>query len=1464
MIAAILLIAGVAFGLLQTSNVQTWLAKRAAAYLSEKLETKVEVGSLHIRFAKSILLKNLFIEDLHRDTLLYAEELFVTIKNFSYSGQNLEVKTIKLRDAKFYLTRYHGESYDNIHFLIDFFSVKEDTITSTSKWNTSLETIRLENVRFRHVVEDDVAETKGVDFSHLDLIGINGDLKKISFVNDSIFVNIEKLEFKDKSNFQLNEFSANAKIAPDEMRLNRLIIRTPQSDLHTDLTFRYDSMSAFDDFLTDVSFNSDFKNSVVSFEDIAFFSDDLIGLNRSVKLDGNFKGTVSRFKGKNVTISVGENSYFKGNIAMTGLPEFDETYMDILASDVEIHSKDIEQIPIPPYKDNQHIVLPENLKALGKVNFMGKFTGFFSDFVAFGNIKTDIGFISSDLNVKVDRKKKTTVYSGHVSTKEFNLGRFVSSGDLGNITMSADVRGSGLELENIDANLVGNINFLEFNNYAYNGIRINGAFSKKLFNGSLIIQEPNLDLDFTGSINFYDSLPDFHFVANIARAHLDTLNLFNLEGEEVLKTHIVTRFKGNKFDNLEGTIRIDSTDFRFNKVLYHVNHILLSSFNENSQRVVNIRSDNVDADFIGKFNLAGLGNAIRRIVHHYLPLAVTSTNPVEAIEDFDFDIRLKNTSLITENFYPSWTVDPNTTIKGSFNSSEHDLQVDLESPSIRFKNFLFSETHLKLSTDGQKLGVVMNSEKLFYSDSSYITAAKIHSETVNDRIVFDLQMADSAVYPESANLRGSLLFAEGNKFELKFDESSIILDNKKWYLNTESKISFDSSTVAVNDFSFTKQNEIIRIDGVVSENEKDFLTTEFRNFNLENLNPLLKSAEVSIGGRLNGKATLSDVYRRIKMVSNLNIEKIRFNKDTLGDATFKTSFDAEKKIISVDAFIQNGAVKTVVLRGDYFADRENKNFDFDVKLNNFYLNTIGKYIEDVVSDLSGRASADLKLTGSFSHPVFKGKVHLNRVRCKVNYLNTVYNFTNDVIVGENYFELKEFQINDENGQFAIANGMIQHTYFKNFGFNVDLNAEKFQCLNTIASQNPIYYGTAYASGSANFYGPLESMNMQIQFKSEKGTELFIPLTNSSEVSTSNFITFREKGKFNSFNQLTNRVDLSGIRLDMSLDITPDAEIQLIFDEKIGDKITGRGNGTLRLDINSNGDFNMFGSYVIEKGTYLFTLQNIINKKFVIEGGSLISWGGNPYDADISLDAYYTTTTSTLYKILQDTSEEFKKRFTVDCKLNLSNKLMNPTISYSIDVKGLDAANESQIRSLLNSEAEVNKQMFGLLVLNQFIAPSNTSESSGRLNAGTSAGSNASELLSNQVNNWLSQVSPNVNIGMNYRPRDIYSKEEFDLMFSKSLANDRLLVEGNVGVVGATGEQTNSVVGDFNAEYKVSEDGRFRIKAFNKSNSSNLLYNNIAPYTQGFGFFYRREFNTIRELFRIDKKPDKKETVPEGN
>jgi hypothetical protein len=418
-------------------------------------------------------------------------------------------------------------------------------------------------------------------------------------------------------------------------------------------------------------------------------------------------------------------------------------------------------------------------------------------------------------------------------------------------------------------------------------------------------------------------------------------------------------------------------------------------------------------------------------------------------------------------------------------------------------------------------------------------------------------------------------------------------------------------------------------------------------------------------------------------------------------------------------------------------------------------------------------------------------------------------------------------------------------------FDLAIRPYKLQCLNTDASMNSLFYGKAYVSGLVKITGDVYNINMDINAKTEKNTHLFIPISSESEISDNDFVRFTNK-KIQLNKDDNYKVDLSGITLNMGLDVTPDADVQIIFDNKIGDIIKAKGNGNLKLEITTLGDFNMYGDYAIDQGDYLFTLKNVINKHFTIQKGSSLKWNGSPYDAYADITAIYQVKTS-LYNLnpADADSAENKKRIDVDCLLSMKDKIFNPTITFDIDLPNSSENKKNLVKSYTSTEEEMNRQIFSLLILNSFTKPDDKNIVG---TVSTGLGSTSTELLSNQLSNWLSQISKKFDIGVNYRPGTQLTSEELEVALSTQLFDDRLSIDGNVGYSGAqsgTGK-TSNIVGDVNVEYKIPPTGRFVLKGYNKSNTVDLLNTN-APYTQGLGIFYRREFDSFGELLKRKKK-----------
>ncbi|MEA3444842.1 MAG: translocation/assembly module TamB domain-containing protein, partial [Bacteroidota bacterium] len=461
----------------------------------------------------------------------------------------------------------------------------------------------------------------------------------------------------------------------------------------------------------------------------------------------------------------------------------------------------------------------------------------------------------------------------------------------------------------------------------------------------------------------------------------------------------------------------------------------------------------------------------------------------------------------------------------------------------------------------------------------------------------------------------------------------------------------------------------------------------------------------------------------------------------------------------------------------------------------------------------------------------------------LDYLNTHYNFSDYVDFRKNSIQFDKIEIFDTRNEKAVVTGELSHNYFRDFTMDINIDASNFTLLNTSESENSIYYGKAYGSGNVAISGSFELVDIEIDMKTEKGTDFSIPLSTGSEISESNFITFINTNSEDNTEE-EEIADLSGVSLKMDLEVTPDAEVQLIFASKMGDIIKGKGTSNLKLEISANHEFNMYGDYYIEEGEYTLSIGDFLSKHFIVKPGGSISWNGDPYDANINLETYYKLNAA-LQDLYLDSSEVYRKRVPVECQIHMTNDLMNPDIKFAIDLPKSSESDRAQLRNLPSDE--LNKQFISLLFINRFQPlPGLDFGNAVNFSSGYSLSESTSELLSNQLSHWLSQISNDFDIGFAYRPGDEVSSDEVEVALETQFFNQRLTVNGNVGM-GGQYENTNSMVGDVEANLKLNEAGKLRVKAFRRSNT-NFDYEK-GPTTQGVGVFYREEFDTFADLMR---------------
>lgn len=1478
--ATIIFLLIVIFLLIQVRSVQIFAAKKAAMYLSDRLHTRVDVGSIDIQFFKKLVVEDLYIEDLHHDTLLYAKELKIDISNINISQRKIHVSNLILSNTKASLVKYKTDEDLNLQFIIDAFDRADTTQKASQRpWDIRFKEVTLLNSDFIFRNEHDTSTTSGINYSDIHAAKINCRLADVRIKQDTIYSTIDYLSTVEKSGFILDNLSCYAKISPVEIQCEQLKIKTPQSKIATDLTFKYDHYRDFNDFINKVSITTGFDHSLVEMSDIAFFAPALKGIINKLVVSGKVSGKINDLRGKNMNILLSNTStQFIGDIKLTGLPKFDETLIYLNVDLIKTNYNDLKKLAIPPFETSRTLDVPANIAKLGNMKFRGTFTGLYNDFYAYGKFSSALGDLSTDIAVNHDVKKNKEFYKGKLKSTAFDFGEFFGTKILGKATANVIIDGSGLTLEEISAALNGTINSLEFNNYTYQNIAIEGNIARQIFNGKLNVKDDNIDFDFNGKVDLTGDLPNLDFITTVNRADLGALNFIKTTKKTNLSTQVIMNVTGNDIDNLIGHINFDNTIFTQDNETFKVSVFKLISEEENGFKSIKIFSDFVDANVNGKFKILELPFSIEKLLSNYLPayFKPKSYRTVISAQNFEYSFLFKKTEAVTRLFFPKITIAPKTVVNGNFNSSKNELFLTGSSDRLTFGDFVVKGWNLDANANAD-LQISTSCETLYLSDSTWLKDFNLVTSTISDSVNLGLTWDNKSKNSNRGDIKVFAHFNPGNIIDLKILPSVLVLSDSTWKISKTNKIVIDSNYVTINDLTVENLSQSVSLNGIISDKKTDQLKLSLINFDMANFNFFTSPVGLNFKGRINGESVLSDVYHELLFLSSNNFTAFNINENEMGDGEIKTEWDNTKEALKLNGAFTLGVVPNILFSGYYYPKKTEDNIDLKLNLQAIQMQIFEPIVKDYCSDFKGFFAGNVEIKGTVKNPDISGVLHVNAKKITVAYLNTTYKFSHDIIIKNNSFGIEELNIYDINKNVATATGKVYHKNFKNFQLDFDIKTQKFMCLNTSEINNSLYYGKAYVSGIVNISGFTDNIIIDANVKTEsivtndkpdkvnllsktELTKLYIPLSGSGELSSSDFITFVKKDT--SVDLANNyKVKLGGLLLNFELEVTPEAEVQLIFDQKVGDIIRSRGNGNITLEINTKGDFKMFGDYIVESGDYLFTLKNIINKKFDLEKGGVIKWSGVPYKADINLNTVYKARASLKPFFPHDSSSTMKKRYPVDLKLLMTGNLLTPEINFNIGLPTVDASTRQTVLNYINSDAEMNRQIFSLLILNSFVTPYAIAGNSGGPTVGSVAGSNTSELLSNQFSNMLSKISSDFDVGVNYRPGDEISKDELELALSTQLFNDKLSIDGNVGRNTPNSQNANNFVGDVNIDYKLTDDGKFRVKAFNRANDINQVYSS-GTYTRGVGVFYREEFNTLGELFNryLDNIKNRKNKV----
>jgi len=1451
----------------RSDAVQTLAARMFADWLSRELKTDCRISGFNLSFRNGLLIEDILIVDNHKEILFSAHKLGVKPGFLKYRKHKLNISRVYVEKGIFQLLTHKGDSALNLQFIIDHFAStdkgKQTDTTPSAPWDLSVSTVQLVDTRFHLQDKNAVPVPAGMDYTNIDVSGINLELTDVTFVGDTIHGNILKLSARERSGFVLHKMSGEFQVGPRYLKAHHLKILTDYSELALNFDFLYDRWQAYNDFLNKITIVAKIEPSYLDLQDIGFFAPELSVMKDRIRLSGNIKGTVSNFKARDLRFAFGKNTFFYGNISASGLPDVEETFIDLNIKAMNSNKEDIESLLIPG--DLRRLQLPGILANIGVVSLKGNFTGFYNDFVANAHLKTDLGSITTDLALIKQKGNAILGYKGQLSVESFDIGRLTGNTKyLGNISMRADVSGKGFDLNNADLAMNLRIDSVFLNSYNYKNLDISGSLAEKQFNGKFNIRDPNLNMDFNGMIDVKDSIPLFDFKSRIYHAGLFQLNLLDRDSIDDISTKMNVRFRGTNLDNIDGSIRIDSLEYLEGNKLITMDHFaLLTRQDTASGKSYHLQSDYVDADVTGDFSFKALIPSLSTFIQNYLASfnmndSLIDISKGQSNQVMNFEVRCKQSDELTNVFLPFLRIAPNSSFDGSYNEEKGTLIVKGKSPALHLKNIEFTDWTLNAETRMHDLSIKTASSHIYLKRATKKDSLEVKGDDF--KVISNIRH-DSILYKVSWNsvskpseLEGFVSFRESPVIQLKLRQFNVFFNEKYWGIDPGNFVQIDSSSVRISKLTFSSGEQFLKIDGALTSDKSDTLDVNFNKVDISKLDQLIGSNAVDVDGILSGRLKLTNPYGNMALLSDLRIDKFKFNKELLGDATFRLKFDEElSRFDALAEIIYTGNIGSNIpfsLTGSYFLEKRNPHFDFDLTLKNLNLRMLGPFVSDFMSGVNGLASGHVKIKGTLEKPDIRGQLKMTRTEFKINYLNVPYSFADVVTIDTNAFIFKNITVFDSLGHKALLNGRISHHNFRDIWLDLHTEMNDFAAFSNTRAQNNIFYGNARATGTASITGSPENLNISVRATNGGKTHVYVPIDLTRSVGQNDFIIFVNPVS-DTLDKVKEqpRVNPSGLSLDLALRINQDAEVEVYFPNQLGNlKVSGSGN--LLMGMTPTTPFTFSGIYTVSKGFFLFQMKNYIRLPMSIKEGGTISWTGDPADANISMSAVFKTK-APLKGVVPAGTEEEAQRIPVESIIRLNGKLMNPDITFAMNLPNVDESIKAEVYASIdtNNAAVMADQTIYLLAMQQFKPVVNTGST-------VDMSGTAVSLVTNQINSMISQVSSKVNVNMNYKPGTSTTQQEFDVGISTQLLDDRLLIDGTFGMNSynnkSAAEQSNTIVGDINIEYVLTNNRRWRVRAFNRTNTLNILNYN-APYTQGVGLKYQRDFSTFRELFQFIKK-----------
>lgn len=1440
---------------LSLPSVQTKIAHYLTEKINKQYGTNINIEQATVTIYGGVKLKKVAIKDHKNNILIFANRINTNVLDSKkLIDGDLLFGDIRIDGFLLNLKNYKGEKDSNLDkFIASFDTGKKSTKPFLMKANK----IYLTNSRFMLTDENRIVP------KDLDLKKLNSEIENFQILGPNVNCDIKKMSFLDHRGLFVENLSSKFTYTKKNIKLEKMDLQTKESVFKGDVFLNYERKD-FSDFNNKVQFDIKIDTASLATNDIRHFYNEL-AKDQHFFLKSKIKGTLNDLNFTRLNLKDSKNTQIIGNVNFKNLFGKGEQpfYMKGNFSRVSSNYENLTTL-LPNVLGKK---LPSSLKKLGQFDLKGKSEITAKTIDADFYMTTALGNIKSDLILTNIDNIDNATYKGNVVLENFNLGSFLNRKDIEKVSIDVDVNGKGFTQKYLKTSFEGNVFKIKYNGYEYKNVVVNGVFVKPIFKGQVTVNDPNLLMDFNGTVDLSKKSNHYDFDTKIGFANLKKLN-FMKDSISNFKGDIKMNVSGSNIDNLVGNVYITNTSYQNKKDTYRFDDFeFQSSFDANNVRTITVNSpDIIDGKVVGKFqfNLLQkmLENSIGSLYTNYRP------NKIQKGQFLKFDFNIYNK--IIEIFYPGITIAKNTFISGNMSSDNDEFKFNFKSPQIAaFDNYL-DNINVEIDNKNPLYNTYVELDSI-RTKNYKVSNFSLINVTENDTLFLRSEFKGGKKAEDVYNLNLYHTINKDNKNVVGIKKSEVKFKDNLWFLNEkendENKVVFDKGLkdFSIENIIMSHENEKISLLGNFQNTKNKDLKLDFTEVDLHKVLPSLE--KFKIDGLLNGPINIKQKDNVYQPTAALQIENLKVNNNDLGKLLLDISGDEKFSKFNINSSIENKNLEAFSAKGSLTMVEKQTSLDLDLNFDKFNLGILSSIGGTTISNIKGFASGKARIDGNISDLDINGRLYIDDAGMKIPYLNTEYGFDNGTIVDVSRTKFIFKNVSMEDTKYKTQgklNGFIQHKNFGDWKLDLNIDSKNIIALDTEDSEESAYYGKAFISGDASIFGPTNALTINVNAKSNKGTDIKIPVNDSESIGSNNYIHFiSPKEKANINKGVVETRTYEGLELNFDLDITRDADIEIILNRESKHGMKGKGLGTLNLAINTLGKFNMVGDFFILSGIYNFKYGGLIDKTFDVKKGGTVVWSGDPMRADLNLEATYKTFANP--GVLLENSS-ISQKVPVVVTIGVKGNLSNPIPDFDIDFPTVSTVLKSEIQTKLDDKDVRQKQALVLLGSGSFLSPEGINQSS-------LVTSNLFEKASSLFDDLFQDKDSKIkfDVAYNQAEKTIAGKTNgtFDLNISSQI-NDRISVNGKLGVpVGGVNE--SAIVGNLEVKYRVNEDGTMNLRVFNRENEINYIGEGIG-YTQGLGISYEVDFDTFNELVNkifkkkiidIEKKSDNNQE-PDSN